>query len=138
MSNLEVVASDIDAPEQPLDIMQELMRCRRWIEDALAFGGNTHTFADISREVLNGNMHLWPGDNGCAVTEITVYPTRKSLHVFLAGGDMNQILDFEESAATWGKLSGCSTMTVAGRTGWKKILGPRGWREHFIVLERDI
>jgi len=138
MSAVLVEASDIDAPEQELDIMQQLMRCRKWIEDALDFSGYTHTFPDICRGVLNGDFQLWPGDNGCAVTEITVYPTKRVLHVFLAGGHMDQILDMEASAAAWGKAAACTHMTVAGRKGWLKVLGKRGWRERFVVLERDI
>jgi hypothetical protein len=138
MSAVLVEASDIDAPEQELDIMQQLMRCRRWIEDALEYSGHTHSFADICRGVLNGDFQLWPNDNGCAVTEITVYPTKKVFHVFLAGGHLSDITDMEESAAIWGKSCGCSLMTIAGRKGWLKVLGKRGWRERFVVLERDI
>ena len=140
MSAVLVEASDIDAPEQELDIMQQLMRCRRWIEDALEYAGlvETHTFTDICKGVLNGNLHLWHGDNGCAVTEFVVYPRSKCLHVFLAGGDMQQILDFEESAATWGKAYGCTQMTIAGRKGWSKVLGNRGWTEVHTVMGREI
>ena len=138
MSAVLVEASDIDAPEQELDIMQQLMRCRRWIEDALEYSNETHTFIDICRGVLNGNFQFWHGDNGCAVTEITVYPTKKILHVFLAGGDMQQIFDFEESAVTWGKAYGCSGMTIAGRKGWSRVLNKRGWTEKFVVMGREI
>ena len=138
MSANLIEASDIDAPEVELDIFGQLMRCRRWIEDALEYSNGTHTFADIVRGVLNGDFHLWHGDNGCAVTEITVYPRKKVLHVFLAGGDMQQILDFEESAVVWGQSYGCTAMTIAGRPGWKRILGKRGWDEKFTVLGREI
>ena len=138
MNAVLVEASDIDAPEVELDIMQQLMRCRKWIEDALEYSGGTHTFPDICRGVLNGDFQLWPNDNGCAVTEITVYPMKKVLHVFLAGGSMSDITDMEESAAMWGKAYGCNAMTIAGRKGWKKILGKRGWTEQHVVLARDI
>jgi hypothetical protein len=140
MSAVLVEASDIDAPEQELDIMQQLMRCRRWIEDALEYSGlsESHQFHDICRGVLTGEFYLWHGDNGCAITEFTLYPTKKVLHVFLAGGDMQQILDFEESAAAWGKACGCSEMTIAGRKGWSKVLGNRGWKEVFTVMGREI
>ena len=138
MSAVLVEASDIDAPEKELDIVQQLNRARKWIEDALEYSGETHTFVDIVRGVLNGQMQFWNGDNGCAVTEINVYPHKKNLHVFLAGGDMQQILDFEASAAAWGKAQGCTSMTIAGRVGWKKVLGKRGWDEKFVVLGREI
>ena len=138
MSLHAVEASDIDAPEQELDILQQLLRCRRWIEDALEYADESHLFEDIVRGVLNGNFHFWHGDNGCAVTEFVVYPRKKVLHVFLAGGDMQQILDFEESAAAWGKANGCTGMTIAGRKGWSKVLGKHGWSDKFLVMGREI
>ena len=119
-------------------IIDELRRCRNWIEDALAYSGGTHDFEDIVRGVLSGHMQLWAGDSGCAVTEISVYPKKKVLHVFLAAGDMEQILDFEESAAEFARQNGCANMTLAGRSGWRRVLGKRNWREQFAVLERDI
>ena len=119
-------------------IMDELLRCRGWIESALNYSGETHSFQDVVDGILKGTMQLWAGESGCAVTEISVFPQKKVLHTFLAAGDMDQILDFEESAAEFGRMNGCTAMTIAGRSGWKKILGKRDWHEQFVVLEREI
>ena len=40
MSNLEVVASNIDVVQE--DVFEQLERCRGWIESALAYSGGTH------------------------------------------------------------------------------------------------
>ena len=86
-------------------------------------------------------MQLWLGANGCAVTEIVVYPNKKVLHVFLAGGDqgqgIEQITDMHDDAMAWGKAQGCDGMTVTGRRGWKKILQPKGWTEQFTTLLKE-
>lgn len=119
-------------------IIEELFRCKGWIESALAYSGGTHDFKDIVDGVLSGHMQLWSGDEGCAVTEITVYPKRKVLHVFLAGGKMDQILDFQESAAEFGRRNGCSKMTIAGRKGWTKVLKAHDWAETFVVMGKEI
>ena len=119
------------------DLFQELTRCRFWIESALAYSGGTHDFADIVRGVLSGHMQLWQGESGCAVTEITVYPKKKFLHVFLAGGDMDQILDFEKSAEIFAKECGCDGMTLAGRKGWSRVHRDRGWKEQFVTLSKE-
>jgi hypothetical protein len=124
--------------QEKMDILGKLKYCRNWIESALAYSGGTHEYMDIVDGVISGHMQLWMGESGCAVTEITVYPKKKVLHVFLAAGDMDQIKDFEASAAEFAKQNGCDAMTVAGRPGWKKVLGKRGWRESFVVLEREI
>lgn len=118
-------------------IMQELDRCRDWIESALEYSGGTHAFADIVAGVLKGSMQLWAGEKGCAITEIVSYPNKKVIHVFLAGGDMQQIIDFQQSAIEFGKMNGCSSMTIAGRKGWTKVLDKHGWKESFVVMSKE-
>jgi hypothetical protein len=118
--------------------MDELTRCREWIEAALEYSGGTHDFMDIVDGVLSGHMQLWAGPEGCAVTEIVVYPKKKVLHVFLAGGKKEQIIDFQESAVQFAKMNECESMTLAGRAGWKRVLDKHGWDEAFTVLEMRV
>ena len=120
-----------------MSVLNELLRCREWIESALGYSGGTHIFEDIVQGVLEGKMQLWTGETGCAVTEIIVYPRKKVLHVFLAGGDMSQIIDFEASALEFGRINGCTTMTLAGRKGWTKVLDKHGWKESFVVMSKE-
>lgn len=82
-------------------------------------------------------MQLWAGEDGCAVTEILVYPRKKVLHVFLAGGKMEQIIDFQKDAIEWAKRQGCTAMTIAGRMGWKKALASYGWKPVFLTLTNE-
>jgi hypothetical protein len=35
-------------------------------------------------------------------------------------------------------MNGCDSMTIAGRSGWKRVLKSHDWHEQFVVLERDI
>ena len=120
-----------------MEITGELLRCEKWIQDALDVGGNTHDFRHIVDSVISGHMQLWAGEKGCAVTEIVVYPNKKVLHVFLAGGEMQQITDMEEDAVKWAKAQGCSGMTLAGRFGWKKVLKDYGWKPAMLVLGKE-
>jgi hypothetical protein len=118
--------------------MTLLEHCRKWIEDALEYSGGTHDFQDVADGILSGRMQLWPAEKGCAVTEIVEFPKKRTLNVFLAGGEMDTIVDMLKSAETWGKAQGCSAMTVAGRKGWKRVLAPHGFNEVFTVLELKI
>jgi hypothetical protein len=111
--------------------------CRKWIEDALEYSGGTHTFEDVKERILNGQLQLWPAERGCAVTEIVVYPRKKVLHVFLAGGEMDQIVDMIDSATAWSKQQGCSSMTIAGRHGWARVLGKYGYKPVMTVLAKE-
>lgn len=127
----------MSAQEEIPEVVKQLYRCREWIEAALEHSGGTHDFQDIAESVMQGTMQLWAGEVGCAVTEIIVYPKKKVLHVFLAGGQMNQIIDFQESAVEFGRMQGCSSMTLAGRRGWTKVLDKHGWKESFCVMSKE-
>lgn len=72
------------------------------------------------------------------VTEIVVYPRKKVFHVFLAGGTLQELIDFHEPAIEWAKAQGCSGMTLSGRFGWEKALASSGWSKKFTMLEREI
>lgn len=116
---------------------EELLRCRPWIEDALEYSNGTHTFADVVAGIGSGRMQFWPAERGCAVTEIVVYPKKKVLHVFLSGGELDQILDGIDSVVAWGKGQGCASMTIAGRPGWQRVLAKHGYRPVSTVLEKE-
>ena len=124
-----------------MSIGLHLLECKKWIESALQKGGDTHDFKDIVDGVLSGHMQLWFGAKGCAVTEIIVYPNKKVLHVFLAGGDqghgIEQITDMHDDAVEWGKAQGCDGMTIAGRKGWQRVLESKGWRQQFTTLVKE-
>ena len=124
-----------------MSLDDELIRCKDWIQSALNKGGDTHDFKDVVDGIMSGNFQLWLGTNGCAVTEIVVYPNKKVLHVFLAGGDqgqgIEQITDMHDDAMAWGKQQGCEGMTVTGRRGWKKVLASKGWKEQFTTLLKE-
>ena len=120
------------------DLIAEMERCRPWIEAALDRGGNTHDFEDIVQAVQSGFMQFWPAPDACAVTEMLVYPKKKVLHVFLAGGNMDTIIDMDESAKDFAKFNGCSGMTIAGRKGWIRMLKHKGYVPTFFTLGKDI
>ncbi len=120
-----------------MSIAAEILRCRPWIEDALGYSGGTHTFEDVVAGISSGRMQFWPAPRGCAVTEIVVYPKKRVLHVFLAGGEMDQIIDMIDSAVEWSKGQDCTSMTIAGRQGWQRVLAKYGYRTVMTVLEKE-
>jgi hypothetical protein len=120
------------------DLQEELNRCEKWIKAALEYSGGTHEYQDIVEAIKNGYMQFWPAEHGCAVTEIISFPRKKVLHIFLAGGEKNQIVDMDESAVEFARQQGCTGMTVAGRRGWARVLLSKGWTEAFTTLSKDI
>lgn len=109
---------------------------RQWLEPALDRGGNTHSFDDVMAEIKAEKMQLWTGPKGAAVTLIYDYPLKRVLHVFLAGGELEQVKDFVPSMEVWGRAMGCTEMTLAGRRGWSRVLD--GWKPVLDVLAKEI
>jgi hypothetical protein len=127
-----------DTAEQLPQIFDELERCKPWIEAAISYGGGSHTFKDVVDGILTNKMQFWPSEKGCIVTEIIQYPQTRNLHIFLAGGDLEQILDYNDSLKEYASLQGCDAVTLAGRPGWKKVLKDLGYEQQFIVLKQRI
>ena len=119
-------------------LSDELERCRPWIEAALEYSGGTHYFEDIVKNIAECKMQLWPADRGCIVTEIVVYPRKKVINIFLAGGDLDQILDMDKDVRAWAKEQGCTGATMSGRLGWKKPLAPLGWEFQLASFAKEI
>lgn len=102
--------------------MEQLERCRKWIEAALEYSGKTHNYGDIVDGCKSGKMQLWPTPKGCLITEIISYPRRKVLNIFLGGGELPQLLEMNKDVVTWAKAQGCTALTMQGRRGWAKPL----------------
>ncbi|MAO23900.1 MAG: hypothetical protein CMJ25_24390 [Phycisphaerae bacterium] len=119
-------------------INEELERCKDWIEAALEYSGGTHEWSDIVEGIHSLRYQFWPAEKGCAVTEIILFPKKKIFHVFLAGGEMDQIVDMNDSAAQFAKAQGCDGMSIAGRKGWSRVLKNEGWTESFTTLAKEL
>jgi hypothetical protein len=120
------------------DPVADFDRCRPFLQSALDRGGNTHTLEDIAAGVAAGTYHFWPGERSAAVTEVFQYPRARYLNVFLAGGDMDEILQMEPCFCSWGKHLGCSRIFLIGREGWGKVLKSQGWQTQFAVVSKTL
>ena len=116
--------------------MNELDRCKPWIEAALEYGCDTHNYDDIVQLINEGKLQLWPADKGCIVTELIQYPRKKVLHIFLAGGELEQITDMHTDVVQWAKAQGCDSLTQTGRKGWTKALKAHGWTAGLVLMEK--
>ncbi len=118
--------------------VNELERCRPWIEAALEYSGGTHEFEDVAKGIVEGNMQLWPSARGCIVTEIVIYPRKKVLNVFLGGGELDQLLDMHNDVTDWAKSYGCEALSITGRFGWKNPLKAYGWKPLHASFQKEI
>lgn len=118
------------------DPVADFTRCAPFLAAALERAGGTHTLADIADGIAAGNFHFWPGEKAAAITEIHQYPRARFLHIFLAGGDLAELLAMIPAFKSWGAFHQCSKLTLAGRLGWKRVLGD--WKHEVAVLSTPL
>lgn len=111
-----------------------LEHCKPFLLPALERCGGTHEWSDIVEGIHSTRMQLWANERAAAITEIVKFPRKTVLNVFLAGGELGQVMEMLESAKEWGRLQGCDTISMSGRRGWLKPLGAVGWSEDFCVM----
>ena len=90
--------------------------------NALEYCDGTHSLEDVAMALDKDEMQLWPGVNTALVTEIVNYPQKKIIHVFLAAGDMNEVIRMLPYIEEHGKKEGCSLFALTGRKGWEKVI----------------
>ena len=90
--------------------------------NALEYGDGTHSLEDVAMALDKDEMQFWPGNNTAIVTEIVTYPRKKIIHVFLAAGDMNEVIRILPYIEKHGKSEGCVQLAMTGRKGWEKVM----------------
>lgn len=108
------------------------------LQAALDAGGNTHALADVRELIEDDCAQLWVGPNSAAVTEVLEYPRFRALHVWLAAGDLGEVVAGDSLIAQFAKDIEAQRITVDGRLGWKRVLAPHGYRAARVTLMRVI
>lgn len=116
----------------------EWQRCRPWIEAALARCGGTHELGDVEAELAGGHAQFWPGARGAAVTRIAEFPRAKLFNIWLAGGELEELLAMLPTWRRFAAFHGCKAMTITGRDGWRRALKNLGWEARAVCLSSPI
>jgi hypothetical protein len=105
------------------DIVQEWMQCRAALLPAIAETKGTHTEDDVLIELFTGRMKLWRKGRSGLVTEFCQFPRMKCINVFLAGGDLADVLALQTDIENFGRVNGCRRATMLGvRDGWQRAV----------------
>jgi hypothetical protein len=78
---------------------------------------------EVEREIEAGRAWFWPAERSAAVLQMA-----KECHVWLAGGDLGEMLHTLPQIEDWATAQDCDRMTIIGRRGWEKVLAPHGYR----------
>lgn len=121
-----------------IPVYEQFHARRKYIEDALEYTKGTHTLDDIWNGVVRGDFQFWPGDKSAVITEIQIYPQAKVMHIFLAGGDLEELLQMEKSVRAYAQTIGCNSMSISGRRGWLRIFERDGWKEVCTTIAKEL
>ena len=119
-----------------MSLLDEYERLAHHIDNALAYAGDTHTSAQVLDAILNGKAQFFSMENSAIVTEIVDYPQKSTCRIWLAGGDMDELIEAEKQICQWAKEQGCSGMEIIGRKGWERQL--KDYSPASIVLTKEL
>jgi len=89
------------------------------LEPALEYD-NAYNIEDVADCISNGTMQLWPTSNSAVVTQVQNFPRMKVLHIFLAGGNLEELETLTPHIQKFAEDMGCRKITLTGRRGWSR------------------
>ncbi len=105
---------------------------------AVEYSKGTHDEMDLLRAVADGKATLWLGDASAVLSEVVDYPRLRAHRLWLAGGDLEELLTMESAMADEALLIGCTRQELCGRMGWQRTLRARGYEGGTVSLHRSI
>lgn len=118
------------------DLLDLWRGCRGRLLAALQAGGGDE--ADLCAELSAGRAQLWIAGRSALATQCVSGPAGRELHIWLAGGDLEEILTLAPGVEAWARGQGCVRVTLEGRPGWTRALRPLGYRSNGRELERRL
>ena len=117
-------------------LADEFERCADYILAALEYAGHSHTLQDVWQAISNKQAAFFPLEKSAIVVEIVDYPQRATCRIWLAGGDMEELIEAEKNVCDWARELGCDSMEIIGRKGWERQL--RDYKPTATVLVKDL
>lgn len=106
---------------------------------ALEYSQGSHSLEDVINGIESGEFQLWPGETSTVVTQIIKFPQKKVLHVFLAGGNQEELKEMDPYVVQWAKEQGCSAITFTGRVGWARSqMRELGFELTHVMMSKEI
>lgn len=117
---------------------EQLDRCWPVLEKSLDWYGKTHTKEHVWQMIATGQTQFWPMKDSAMLTIVEPHPTGLvEGRAWVAGGDLNEILQWEPYMSQWAHDAGCHRVSVVGRKGWGKVLPKHGYRELVTTFVKD-
>jgi hypothetical protein len=128
-TDIKVVQNEAVPPEE-----EQFARCLPHIQEAIA--GSHLTIGDVAMAVASQKAQLWPGKNAAMVTEIEHQNGHRFARVWLAGGDLQELLAMSSGLEAWARIQGCEWVTIPGRKGWERATKALGYEFEAVLLKK--
>jgi hypothetical protein len=100
--------------------VSEFKRVQKHLENALEYSAGMLNLQDILDAIAISEMQLWAGEDSAIVSQISVYPRKKILHLPFVGGNLEELERMAPSIVAFAKHINCDMITTAGRRGWER------------------
>lgn len=107
-------------------------RCRDWLLPIMV----DTTEEEVLGLLAANQAQLWQGDASAMVLQLLRPPP--TLHIWLAGGEMSDLLAMRGGMEAWGRSQGCEFVTINGRRGWARVLAPFGYEPDGEELRKSL
>jgi hypothetical protein len=115
-----------------------------WLQQVIDQYDPGYSTDNLFDHIKQQKKQLWVGLSpqiaAALVTEITIYPQYKVLHVpYVAGHDMDKWLPGAlRVLEAFGRHHECKYVTGCGRRGWVKALESDSWKEGFTIIRKEL
>tara|TARA_B100000902_G_scaffold264479_1_gene250597 strand:- start:36 stop:416 length:381 start_codon:yes stop_codon:yes gene_type:complete len=125
----------IVSKKDPLKLGVEYLRCVEFLRPAIDIH-KTHSLLDIFGMLVSGHAFLVALKNSAGILEIVEYPKYKSCRIWLAGGEMDELLKVYPKIQEWAKYKKCKKIEIIGRKGWEKVF--KDHKKEAVVLTKEL
>jgi hypothetical protein len=114
-------------------------RSKPFLADALERSGDAYNVDDVLKEIQDDHAIFYPTRKGASVFRVALYPRKRILQIWLAGGDMESSIDsILEAAEHHAAKHECDSIEVLGRRGWERVLKPYGYEHKRVMLIKEL
>jgi len=126
--------------EQLEEVHYHFSRLTDQIERGLEYAHGEYNIEDVWQAIATEKAQFWYGNTSVIVTEIVETPQLRSMHFFLAAGNLDEIEAMYPLIEEYAALRKCVRLTMAGRPGWERSFLTRneGWKPQHTVFAKEL
>lgn len=115
------------------------MDAARLLLAAIERSHEPYTLDEIIEEIAQGRSVAFWGEQSVMVCTLHRHHDVVTGHVWLAGGDLDELRDtLRPQAEQWAKSEGAQYATIEGRRGWVRALKGEGFEEASVTLRKAL